>query len=153
MEEARACMVTGHRKIDVDKINFVKSALFQNVMLEIEKGCSHFISGFAEGVDLWFANVVAELKQTYCIKLEAAIPYQNRTCTKDKEFQCLLKQCDIISVYSDKYTRSCFMNRNRIMVECSDSVIVVYDGRKKGGTFATMRYAYNMSREIHMIKI
>ena len=43
-------------------------------------------SGFAAGVDLIFAGIVADLKREYPITLEAAIPYPGRMDTPDKAF-------------------------------------------------------------------
>lgn len=40
------------------------------------------------------------------------------------------------------------MIRNRYMVALSSRIIAVYDGREKGGTFFTIRYAHTMEREI-----
>lgn len=153
MDELKTCMVTGHREINFDKIDFIKLELRQKILMSIEDGYTHFMSGFAKGVDLWFASVVAEFKEIYDIKLEAALPYRNRINTNDSEFKRLLERCDIVGVHSQKYTPSCFMDRNSFMVRVSSRVIVVYDGRSKGGTLATMRYAQNMDRDIHIINV
>ncbi|MEG0912281.1 MAG: hypothetical protein RSG53_01620 [Oscillospiraceae bacterium] len=45
------------------------------------------------------------------------------------------------------------MNRNRYMVSLSGRIIAVYDGREKGGTLFTMRYAHTMEREVREIWI
>ena len=122
-------------------------------MQAIDDGYTHFISGFAEGVDLYFAEIVAELKSEYNITLEAAIPYRNRMKTKDVVFKQSIRHCDIIGILAEEYTKSCFMNRNRFMVQVSGRVIAVYDGREKGGTLFTMRYASTLEKEIKIIKL
>ena len=38
------------------------------------------------------------------------------------------------------------MIRNRYMVALSSRIIAVYDGREKGGTFFTIRYAHAMEK-------
>lgn len=149
----KVCMVTGHRDLPVEEIGRIKEELRCEILQAIESGYTHFISGFAQGVDLYFADIVAELKESYPITLEAAIPYLNRTKTKDEDFHRLLAECDVIGIHSEEYSRECFLKRNRIMVQLSSRVIAVYDGRGKGGTFATMRYARIMEREIHIIKV
>ena len=141
MRREQTCCVTGHREIPADKQNLIKSVLRQEVVQAISKGYTHFISGFAAGVDLIFAEIVAELKREYPITLEAAIPYPGRMNTPDAAFQRLIKNCDVIRVHADRYHKGCYMIRNRYMVDASTMVIAICDGRKSGGTAATMRYA------------
>lgn len=85
--------------------------------------------------------------------LEAAIPYRSRMKTPNKAFQELIIQCDIIGVHSEAYSPGCFDKRNRVMVSNSQRVIAVYDGRKKGGTCSTMRYACSQEKELKTINI
>lgn len=116
--------------------------------------CRCFISGFADGVDLIFAAIVAEQKEFFQeLFLEAAIPYAGRLKTKNQQFHKLLSACNGIKVECQKYSPSCFRQRNRYMVAKSQRVIAVYDGRKRGGTATTLRYAYYMDREVREIKI
>ena len=104
-------------------------------------GYTHFISGFASGVDLMFADIVAEMKKTYPITLEAAIPYPDRMKTPDETFQRLIGCCDVVKIHSDHYFKGCYEVRNRYMVDSAGLVIAVWDGRDSGGTAATVRYA------------
>ena len=151
MDREHTCCVTGHRDIRADKIQYVQTQLRQELLQAIQSGYTHFISGFAAGVDLIFAGIVADLKHEYPITLEAAIPYQDRVKSPDKTFQCLLKECDIIKVHTDRYSKSCFMVRNRYMVDCSALVIAVHDSRKSGVTAATISYAHRMNRDVREI--
>ena len=41
--------------------------------------------------------------------------------------------------------------RNRFLVEHASILLAVYNGEKRSGTAATMRYAHRMGREIIMI--
>ena len=153
MDRKHTCCVTGHRDIPVEKVPYVQDHLYQELLRAIQYGYTHFVSGFASGVDLMFAGIVAELKQEYPITLEAAIPYPCRMNTPDKVFQCLLKECDIVKVHTEQYSKSCYMVRNRYMVDCSALVIAVHDGRKSGGTAATIRYAHKMERDVRKIRL
>jgi len=153
MDREHTCCVTGHRDIPVEKVPYVQDHLYQELLRAIQYGYTHFVSGFASGVDLMFAGIVAELKQEYPITLEAAIPYPGRMNTPDKVFQCLLKECDIVKVHTEQYSKSCYMVRNRYMVDCSVLVIAVHDGRKSGGTAATIRYANRMGCTLREIKL
>lgn len=151
--QTKTCCITGHRKINDAKIMRVKDDIKTAVLEAIEQGYTHFISGFAEGVDLYFADIVSQLKEQYHLTLEAAIPYRNRTKTKNAEFHRLLQKCDAVGIITEEYSKNCFLMRNRFMVQASDIVIAVYDGREGGGTLFTMRYAHTMGKEIKIINI
>ncbi len=152
--EKKTCCVTGHREIAVDKIAYVKRELRHEILKAIEDGYTNFISGFADGADLLFASIVADLmKDNPTLTLEAALPYRNRMNTTDKLFRRLLPKCKTISVHSEKYSPACYMNRNREMVSLCQRVIAIYDGRDKGGTVFTMREAAMLERDIHVIEI
>ena len=152
----KICCITGHRKIEEDKVEYVKRELRREIVQAIQDGYNHFISGFAEGVDLWFAEIVLELKKdNRSLVLEAAIPYRNRIKSLfdsgiSKE---MLVQCSIIGVHSEEYQHDCFMKRNRFMVENSTRIIAVYDGREKGDTLFTMREATILERDVLVIEI
>jgi hypothetical protein len=108
----------------------------------------------AEGVDLLFAALVIDQKEQHPhLFLEANIPYRNRLHTKEPIFRRCLEGCNGIYIQQEKYSSDCFMNRNRHMVALASRVIAVYDGREKGGTLFTMRYAHMMEREIREIRI
>ena len=85
--------------------------------------------------------------------LEAAIPYAGRLKTKNKQFHELLRACDGIKIVCQEYAPSCFLERNRYMAGESQRVIAVYDGRERGGTLFTMRYAHSIGREVREIRV
>lgn len=152
--KVKSCCVTGHRNIKPEMTDFVKKELRKEIILAIKDGYSHFISGFAIGVDLIFADIVVELKMEYPnITLEAAIPYRNRLKAMDREFQRLIKLCDSVFVNSKQFSHSCFIVRNLYMVEKSERVIAVYDGREKGGTEFIIRKARISRREVRIISV
>ena len=68
--QEKTCCVTGHRDIPQDKRTYVETELKKEVLAAIADGYTHFISGFAEGVDLTFAALVAEQKETNSAKPE-----------------------------------------------------------------------------------
>ena len=149
----KTCCVTGHRDIPADKLEYVKGELQREILQSIEDGYTHFISGFAEGVDLLFASIVADLmKSNPALTLEAALSYRNRMNTTDRLFRWLLPKCKTIGVHSEKYSPTCYIKCYREMVLQSQRIIAVYDGREKGGTLFTMRYAYTQGREVRVIK-
>ena len=132
----------------------MEQELRREVEEAIADGYTRFLSGFAEGADLLFAALVAEEKERHPeLFLEAALPYAGRLKTKDKRFHELLRLCDGLKVESQIYEPSCYMERNRYMVGQSQRVIAVYDGREKGGTLFTMRYAHSLGRDVRVIAI
>lgn len=75
----KTCCVTGHRDIPAAQIGYVEQELRREVKAAIADGYTCFISGFADGVDLIFAAIVAEQKEFFQeLFLEAAIPYAGR---------------------------------------------------------------------------
>ena len=150
----KTCCITGHRDLPAEKIEYVKEILRQKVQYAIENGYIRFLSVFADGTDLLFASIISEKKNEHPdIRLEAVIPYRGRLKTKNSDFQSLLKHCDQITVASEDYTPSCYMRRNRYIVDESQLVIAVYDGRNRGGTWATIKYADSLQRNLQIILI
>lgn len=150
----KTCCVTGHRDIPKNQVDYIKNELQREVLSAIDDGYTRFLSGFADGIDLMFAAIVAKEKTRHPeLILEAAIPYARRLKNQDRQFQLLLGACNSIRVECETYTPSCYMQRNRYMVDQSQRVIAVYDGRDHGGTLFTMRYARTHGREIRQIKI
>lgn len=113
--EKKTCMVIGHRDLPPEKVDYIRERLEEEVLQAIVEGYRHFISGFAEGAELLFADVVAQRKACCPISLEAAIPYRNRIHSKDRAFQHLLALCDRVSVHSEAYSPNCWF-KNGIAV-------------------------------------
>ena len=153
MDKEHTCCVTGHRDIPAEKVAYVQDQLYQELLQAVQSGYTHFISGFASGADLIFAGLVAGLKREYPITLEAAIPYPGRMYSPDQTFQHLLKVCDVVKVHTGQYSKSCYMVRNRYMVDSSALVIAVHDGRRTGGTAATLQYAYRAKRAVREVRL
>lgn len=154
--EGKTCCVTGHRSIPSDQTDAVQQGLDQAVRQAIADGYTAFISGFADGVDLMFAEIVSQvIQKNPGIKLIAAIPYRKRleTLQKRERTKFLIEQCSEIYVASEEYLPSVYVKRNRYMVERADRVIAVYDGRDSGGTVGTIRLAHQMKKELREIPI
>ena len=63
MEKIKTCCVTGHRDIPAEWADIIQKYLRMEIIAAVEDGYTHFISGFAAGADLLFAEIVAELEQ------------------------------------------------------------------------------------------
>jgi len=149
----KTCCVSGHRQFPLEKRIYIQDELEKALRLAIADGYTHFISGFARGIDLTFARLVAEYKQSLDITLEAAIPHRNRLYNRDAFLQKYLKACDETYVCCEDYHTSCYKKRNDYMVEKSSRLIAVYDGRESGGTYYTIKKAENLGKDIVFIRI
>lgn len=152
----KTCCVTGHRDLPQKEINRVKAALKREVDAAVADGFTRFMSGFGEGVDQYFAEIVLEKKKTNPeLELVAVIPYQKRLDSlngKGKTYE-MLEACAEVVVVQEEYHPSVYSRRSRYMAERSDRVIAVYDGREKGGTVRTIRFAHQMKKELREIPV
>ena len=152
----KTCCVTGHRDLPQNQINYVKAALLREIEKSVADGFTCFMSGVAEGVDQYFVEIVMEKqKDDPSLELIAVIPYQKRLDSlraKRRTYE-MLEACRDVVVIQEEYQPSVYSHRNRYMVEHSDRVIAVYDGREKGGTVRTIRFAHQMKKELLEIPV
>ncbi len=159
----QTCCFTGHRPQSLPwKFNehdlccqLLKYRLKAEIRHMItQRGVRHFISGMALGVDTWAAEIVLELKQTYPITLECAIPCETQAArwTEDdrERWFSIVERCDKETMLQTRYTADCMQKRNRYMIDHSDYVIAVWNG-KPSGTGSTVTYAKERGREIVVI--
>ena len=154
--DEKTCCVTGHRDIPAQQTEYVKAALRREIDKAIADGFSRFLCGFAEGVDQYFAEIVLEKKEEYpALQLIAVIPYRKRleSLKKRDRTNLLLEGCSEVKVIREEYLPSVYSHRNRYMVEQSQRVIAVYDGREKGGTVGAIRFTHKMKKELREIPV
>lgn len=154
MIKIKTCCFSGRRKLTKEQKELAVVGLLGFIELAIKDGYTHFISGFAEGIDLIAANIIVKNKiRNKNLFLEAAIPCLDRFKTKDKNFQELLEKSNGIYLVQKEYSSDCYFKRNRYMVDNSDLLIAVWDGIKSGGTYQTLQYAEKQGKEIKIIPI
>lgn len=153
-EIIKTCCFTGHRELNQIQVESITFTLYRTINDLVERGYTHFISGFADGADLLCAEVVSQFKKINSnISLEAAIPNRDRLNYKSEKFKNLLDKCDNITVLQEKYHKGCFDKRNRYMVDQSDIVVAIWDGRESGGTYNTISYAQSKGKKVIVIKV
>lgn len=164
-EFGKSCCFTGHRasklpwgydEEDARCIAF-KEKLDAVIEAVYDSGVTHFITGMANGCDMYCAESVIKLKEMHPdITLEAAVPYDGQEAKWTKELRAryrdILMNCDLVNIISEKYTRFCMMQRNRYMVDRSSILIACYNGQS-GGTWNTIKYAMDRDREIIQLPI
>lgn len=158
----KTCCFTGHRPHNLGygensiQCDELKSKLEELIRKLIEEeGVTHFISGVALGVDTYAANIVLELKSEYSdITLECAIPWENQAAKwneRDREiYYDLISKCDKETLLQQRYSNDCLQKRNEYMVDKSDFIIAVWNG-KPSGTGNTVKYAQKKNKAVLII--
>ena len=139
MDTKITCCFTGHRPkslpfgYDEQNPQCIRMRfLIWNLLNKLitEKGVTHFISGMALGIDQICAEVVLELKARHP--------------------EITLEQCDKETMLQHHYDKDCMQKRNRYMVDSSDIIIAVWNG-KPSGTGNTIRYAQEQEKTVIVI--
>ena len=151
----RVCF-TGHRpfKLGVPERKVVK-ALGKEIKQAIEDGYTTFITGMAQGVDIWAAEIVIDLKKKNDqLKLICACPYDGFEKAWDASWQRryhrILEKADLVKYICDHYSKPCFQIRNEWMVDHSARVIAAWNG-EPSGTKNTVDYANRKNVEVRNI--
>lgn len=125
----------------------IRSAL--NVMIRdlYGRGYRRFLSGMAEGFDLWAAGEVLDLKASgECpgIELWAIVPFrgQERNYQVDslESYRRVLDEASEVVVLAEHYCPECYRRRNDWLVENASLAVCYFDGQP-GGTQYTVRKA------------
>ena len=157
----QTCAFTGHRpqkfpwRYDesADACIALKNRIAMEIQALVMCGCRTFLSGMALGTDQWAASAVLALRHEIPdIQLHCALPCEDQDRKwnpKQKEsYHTILGQADSVVYVSRLYTTDCMLKRNHYMVDQADMLLAVYNGEKRGGTAATVRYAKRRGREI-----
>lgn len=153
----KSCCFTGHRptKLNADEKD-IRAKLAEEIRKAADEGIDTFITGMATGVDTWAAEEVLKLKKEKCnIQLVCAVPFKGverkRTQEEKELFYSILKEASHVEYICPGFTKWCFYDRNRWMVDRAGRLIAVFNGTH-GGTEYTINYAKENGREIVMIK-
>ena len=100
-------------------------------------GYRNFISGMAEGFDLYAAEAVLEMKTSHPdIQLISAVPFPQQSAhfsDQDRSrYRRILESADKVITLEKRHSAGCFYRRNEWMVEHSSRLICWYDGSKSG---------------------
>lgn len=113
-----------------------------------DEGVRYFLSGMADGFDLWAASEVLALRDSgECpyADVVAAVPYrgQARGYGADAKamYDHVMQEACRVEVLSENYYPECFHRRNAFMVDNVSCVVCYYDGQS-GGTQHTVRLAH-----------
>ena len=118
--------------------------------------------------DLWAAQIVLDLRRKKrglgifglgrkndTPKLHCILPCEGQEDkwprSSQERYRDILKQADSIVYVSREYDDQCMLRRNHVLVDFSSVVLAVYNGERRGGTSATVRYARRLGREVIVI--
>ena len=159
-----ACAFTGHRPKsfpwDYDESApsciLLKEVLATQISALAEQGVTDFLSGMAQGVDLWSSQIVLDLqKKNPALKLHCVLPCKGQeskwTASAQERYRSILAQANEVVYVGQEYNRDCMLKRNRYLVDHSSILLAVYNGTWRSGTGATVRYAQKLKREIIII--
>ena len=157
-DREKCCCFTGHRphKLGVSEER-AKELLEDAVDLMIEKGYTTFISGMAQGIDMWAAEVVLSKRDKnpslFLVCASAYKGIQNKWEEKDKElYESIIDRADDVVYLCEHYIPYCFTMRNNWMVNHSSMVIAAYNN-EDGGTKNTIKYAIKNDVNVYNILI
>ena len=162
--ERNSCAFTGHRPHKFpwhydeadSRCVALKAALAAQITALAGIGVTDFYSGGADGVDCWAALIVLELrKKNPALKLHLLLPHEGQadkwSDSAQERYHSILGQADSVNYVSHDYYDGCMLDRNRRLVDAADLLLAVYNGERRGGTAATVRYAWKLGRRIIMI--
>lgn len=137
-ESAAACLKLKH------KLSIQISAL-------VDAGVVEFLSGMAEGTDTWAALAVLALREKNpVLKLHCILPCESQadkwSAFAQERYAAILSAADKVTYVRHAYTPDCMLECNRYLVDHADVLLAVYNGERRGGTAATVRYAQKTGR-------
>lgn len=159
--EKIACAFTGHRpksfpwKYDESAPDCIllKEVLAEQIKALEDGGVTDFLSGMAQGADLWCSEIVLNLKkENPALILHCILPCKGQesewAASAQERYHSILAQANEIVYVGQEYSRDCMMERNRYLVDHSSFLLAVYNGTRRSGTGATVRYAQQMGKNI-----
>ena len=149
----KRCCFTGHRpgKLKQDE-QTVKRLLAASIDQAIARGYTTFITGMAQGTDIWAAEIVLDMRRNNPeLKLICALPHpdfeQSWRMEWRNRYNAIRTAADLERTISPAYSKAAYQKRNVWMVDHSALVIAVFNG-ESGGTLNTIRYAQQNQVEI-----
>lgn len=98
------------------------------------------INGMAQGVDQIFAKIAKDKG----VPLLNVYPHRR----KFHPYEEMLNENENVVFFSDTYSKSNYILRDRYMVDNADIVLAVFDGIPAGGTWQTIEYAKQKNKKI-----
>lgn len=119
------------------------------ILRAYEGGKRYFLSGMADGFDIYAAEAVLKLARA-CpgMELVAVFPYGTGDTPRKERIARLA--FTVVSLH-ESYSSRCFMERNSFLTEHSSAIIGCFSGNEASGTAATLRMARRRGLDITII--
>ena len=158
------CAFTGHRPAKYpwkynerdSRCMALKSVLAQQIRRLEAAGVTDWLTGMAQGTDIWAAEIILERrKENPALRLHCILPCEGQEVkwpmAERERYHSILRQADEIVYVGREYNGACMRNRNYYLVDHSSILLAVYDGCYRSGTGMTVRYAQKLGRKITAI--
>lgn len=136
--------ITGHRPSRIKDIEKTKESIGQKLE---EIMPSILIQGMAVGVDMWSAHEALKRNVPYI----AVRPWAGHGAQEQDVYERTLRNAKTVvtlNPVADYPGPHTYIIRNRWMVDHADLLLAVWDGKKSGGTWSTVRYASEKGIEV-----
>ena len=133
------------------------SLLYTETKIAVMEGADTFYTGCALGIDLWAADIVLLLKQTWPeLRLICVRPYEQQGKNFSGEdwyhYQTVLHAADEVICLSPRYYRGCYRDRNRYMVNHTQRLIAIVTDMHSG-TGQTIGFARKAGHEVCILSL
>lgn len=134
----------------------LKEALTEQIAALAAGGVTDFLSGMAQGTDLWCSQIVLALRKKapelglHCV-LPCADQEKEWSISAQEQYHDILRQADEVIYINHAYHEGCMLERNHFLVDHSEILLAVWNGRRRSGTGATVGYARKCGREIILV--
>ena len=128
----------------------LKKRLQSEIIRAYSEGKRYFLSGMADGIDAYAAEIVIALKKEYPdIRLVCCYPYYYPS----RKTNCFASVADYSVTVCPDYIHGCMSMRNLYMVNHSSELIACFDGSSGGGTAFTIRTARERGLRVTVISV
>ena len=160
------CAFTGHRpksfpwKYDETAPGCIllKEALAVQIKALSDRGVTDFLSGMAQGTDLWCSQIVLDLKRKNpALRLHCVLPCEGQAdgwpASEQERYFSILEQADKIVYVHREYHSGCMLERNRYLVDHAQFLIAVSEHAGDLPSDMTQMEAYAYQKSLGMIFI
>lgn len=131
-------MEMGIFKEDDPKVHFIKAAIEKQLTRFIEEGLEWVIVSGQMGVELWTAEIILDLKETYDINLAVFPPFENQDKRWPENLKAKYEEITMLAdfykpLYEGDYKGPYqFRAKNMWLVEKSDASLLLMDDEYPG---------------------
>lgn len=143
----------GIMKSDHPGIEYIRKAIKRRLISLCEQGLEWVTISGQLGVELWVAEVVFELRETYGLKLAVLTPFLEQEAkwneSNQEMYQFVMSSADYVkSITNRKYENpGQFKAKTQFLINNSDALLLLYDDEKEGSPVYMLREAEKRSKQ------